>query len=86
MPFITIPTKDGPITAHILCSRRSRTCKFCHNRAVSKLCDFPVGPNGKTCDAPMCDRCSTPAAREVDYCPNHKGKTPAQTDLFGGAR
>jgi hypothetical protein len=85
MPFITIPTKDGPVTAHIL--RRNRRfgslCEFCRNQYVSKLCDFATGKN-KTCDAGMCDKCATNVGRNRDYCPAHKHQAlPPQRSLFG---
>ncbi len=74
-----IQTKDGPIVTMILCRHgRRQMCKHCGRNPVSKLCDYPVAP-GKTCDFPMCARCATNIAHEVDYCPKHKDvKPPAQ--------
>ena len=78
----TIHDTNGRVIA-IFCGRsRKITCKFCHSAAVTKLCDFPVA-KGKTCDVGMCRNCSTKIALEVDYCPNHKGQTPPQSNLFG---
>lgn len=63
----------------IICSRGRRTppCKFCQAngsfKPSTKLCDFPVG-EGKTCDAPICDRHATSVGPNQDYCPVHKGK------------
>jgi hypothetical protein len=82
MPVVTIPTKDGPVMAFICTRGRVRRCTFCNNQAISKACDFPTGPRGKTCDAEMCAKCATPIAHEVDQCPRHKGKTPPQGSLF----
>jgi hypothetical protein len=83
-----IKDENGHIMT-ICCSRsRVETCKFCRIQPVSRLCDFPVGPRGKTCDAGMCDKCATRVAHEVDYCPSHRDQKPAaeQASLFGGTR
>ena len=83
MPFVTLNTKDGPVTAHV-CIRGSREkkCRHC-TRPSTRLCDFPVGV-GKTCDIPICDACATPVGPDRDYCLIHKGKTPPaeQAALF----
>jgi hypothetical protein len=55
--------------------QRMKDCKFClanGGRKVpsTKLCDFPIG-NGKTCDAPICDRHATGAGPDIDHCPVH---------------
>ena len=65
--------------------RPRRLCKFCNREFVHKLCDFPTSPN-KTCDAGICNKCSTVMGPDRDYCPDHKGKEPAavQGSLFGG--
>ncbi len=81
MPCEVIHDAQGNVW--ILCSRKRRQqCKFCRRGYVSKLCDFPVA-TGKTCDAGMCDDCATRIGHEVDYCPNHRGQTPPQQNLFG---
>ena len=72
----------------IICGHRQRSrtlCKFCNRDFVRKLCDFPTGAGGKTCDAGMCDRCATSIGPDKDYCPTHKGQQPAaqQGSLFG---
>lgn len=59
--------KGGKVTA-IVCGRGLKTCGWC-NRISTKLCDFPTGAQGKTCDARMCDSHSTHAAKDTDYCP-----------------
>ena len=57
----------------IFCNRTRRViCKFCGVRPVSKLCDFPTGPHGKTCNAMMCAQCATSISPNVDYCPIHR--------------
>jgi hypothetical protein len=83
MPCETIRDANGNVT-FILCGRRRhQPCKFCHERAVEKLCDYPVA-KGKTCDAGMCAACATNIAPELDYCPTHKHQAPPpQRNLFG---
>ena len=79
MPWVDLG--DG-LSAHICVrGRPARRCTFCNTGWVDKLCDFPVGPSGKTCDKGMCHRCATAIAPEVDYCPNHKAQQPAQGAL-----
>jgi hypothetical protein len=77
MPFID--TEFGVV--HINCGRKPRQrCHFC-NRWSEKLCDFPTGKNGKTCDARMCSRCASSVGPDLDYCPRHRGMKPAQGTL-----
>jgi hypothetical protein len=70
---VKVETSAGPVTA-IICTRgrRRQNCKFC-SRYSTKLCDFPLaGPKaGKTCDAPMCDRCAVHVGPDKDFCPPH---------------
>jgi hypothetical protein len=78
---------EGKFTAFI-CDRggRRRPCQFCRTGYVTKLCDFPAGPRGKTCDAGMCDKCATNVGPDRDHCPRHKHLQPPQADLpLGGA-
>jgi hypothetical protein len=82
-----IQTERGQVM--ILCNHaRRQTCKFCRIQPVSRLCDFPVGKHGKTCDAGMCSKCATSIGPEIDYCPNHRDQKPAaeQASLFGGTQ
>lgn len=62
-----------------------RLCKFCQVEFARKLCDFDTG-RGKTCDAPMCDKCATEVGTDRDYCPDHKHEKgePAQAALSFG--
>lgn len=84
MPWITIDTPDGPVTAHVCTRGGTRWCTFCRNQSVAKLCDFPTGKN-KTCDAGMCAKCATSVGRDLDYSPRHKKETPPpQQHLFAG--
>lgn len=75
---------DGT-TVHVRMARpRKRKCRFCQSADHAYLCDFPVGDG--TCDAPMCAACTTHVGPDVDYCPNHRGRTPEmQASLFGEA-
>lgn len=61
--------KDG--TTMILCGKfkPQQYCAHCGGPA-NLLCDWPL-PNGKTCDLPICPRCSTPDGPDKDYCKAH---------------
>jgi protein-arginine kinase activator protein McsA len=62
-------------TVAICCSRgtKPKWCAFCHERPATKLCDYKL-ENGKTCDAPICDHCTTNGGKDIDYCPRHKAE------------
>jgi len=64
MPCTPFTTPEGG--RGIICSRTQR-CKC--GRRSTKLCDWKV-PGG-TCDAPLCERCTTVPAPEKDLCPKH---------------
>lgn len=69
------PFRDPAIGfSGIVCTGRSRRCKFCGN-ASTKLCDWKtplvVSRRSGTCDAPMCDRCAHRVGRDKDLCPTH---------------
>lgn len=53
-------------------ARRAKPCSVC-GAPSTKLCDFPLKgkKTGKTCDAPICDRCAAAFGDEIDYCPPH---------------
>jgi hypothetical protein len=65
---------SGEVRATVCGGRRRRTCTYC-TRAAEFLCDHQLsaGPRaGRTCDAPVCDRCRyRPAGTELDYCRAH---------------
>jgi hypothetical protein len=78
---------DGNFTAFICTrGRQPKRCSFCNTQWATKLCDFPVGPRGKTCDAAMCDQCATSVGPDRDHCPRHKNAPLAQAPLFGESR
>lgn len=66
-------------------------CEFCHRRAGTQLCDYPVS-RGKTCDKRICTTCSArPKGKDEDYCPDHRERAGigamAQRDFdLNGAR
>lgn len=75
MPMIGRPIHDadGNVIG-IACSRESvKLCSACKSRRHTKLCDFPLSGKkaGKTCDAPLCDRCAEHVGPDRDYCPPH---------------
>jgi hypothetical protein len=53
--------------------RRRANCEFCKARQHSRLCDFRADPQSATCDAKICDRCTTRIAGGFDHCPLHAG-------------
>ncbi len=80
MPCTPINLLGG---AGFYCSRHlRRLCRFCHQDVATKLCDFPISPSGKTCDADMCGKCATNVGPDQDYCPDHKHQAPPQLQLF----
>ena len=82
----TFPTKNGRV-AGFACTRGRRACRFCYTQTSTKLCDFVTGPKGKTCDAPICDKCATSIGPDLDYCPKHKHEAkPPQQNLFEESR
>lgn len=65
--------------------KRPPKCGWCA-RTSSKLCDAIVSPpeqvtHKRTCDAPICDQCTTSAGRNRDLCPMH-AKQGQQGSLF----
>jgi hypothetical protein len=76
MPCKLIKLADGTVVHLNMGRSKPKRCKFCNTGNADLLCDYPVnvGDVGhkKTCDEPMCKRCATRIAHEVDYCPNHK--------------
>ena len=70
MPCRPVDLGNG-VTA-IVCSKGDRRSCKCGRRST-KLCDYPLRgkKQGRTCDAPLCDRCATSVGRDKDYCPAH---------------
>jgi hypothetical protein len=63
-------------TVAIVCGARPRMkrCRSC-KRPASRLCDFQTGETllGEpiTCDAPICEECTTRVSPDKDHCPEH---------------
>ncbi len=54
----------------IVCGpKRIRGCVKCREIA-DRECDWKL-PNGKTCDKPICAKCTVSPAPEKDLCPEH---------------
>lgn len=74
---------DGKVVG-IACHRGRRPSCKC-GRVETRQCDFPLKGRkaGKTCDASLCDRCTTKMGPELDYCPAHAAlaKSATQTGL-----
>lgn len=64
---VTLP---GGIAAIVCGTRGARRCAC--GRKSTLLCDWrvPARKSG-TCDAPICDQCSTRPAPDKDLCPAH---------------
>lgn len=56
----------------IVCTRgqSARNCEVCRAVKGSNLCDWKL-PNGRTCDAALCDGCTHKPAHNKDLCPTH---------------
>lgn len=70
---VRIRDNEGHVVAQgIVCGprRRQRKCHSCKTAPGTQECDWKL-PNGKTCDATLCKRCSTRPAVEKDLCPAH---------------
>lgn len=66
--YIKLP--DG--TEMIVCSRGRRTKRCACGAAATLLCDAPRRPTGKrTCDAPLCAKCTTKDGPDRDLCRAH---------------
>jgi len=65
---VTLP---GGFTAIVCSSRKPQRCVACGRRAPL-LCDWKVpGKKSGTCDAPICEHCTTSPAPDKDLCPKH---------------
>ena len=72
MPCEVFTTKGGTVRGFI-CTRgpkKLHRCGVC-GQPGDKLCDWPM-PDGKTCDAQLCDKCAVQSGPNLDYCPHHK--------------
>ncbi len=49
--------------------RKATKCSYCNNPG-NLLCDYPIG-DGRTCDKPICPKCSVRVASNTDYCLVH---------------
>jgi hypothetical protein len=77
MPCQWIKLPDGTVAHLNIAKRRTAPCKFCaanggRKTPSTRLCDYEL-PNGKTCDAAMCNNHATSVGEDRDLCPAHKG-------------
>ena len=72
MPCIKVDLPGGGFALARVSSDRVKSCKYC-GRISSKLCDFKLTGSkaGKTCDAPMCEKCAHYVEPDKDYCKPH---------------
>ena len=74
MPCTPFRTENG--ATGFACGPRQR-CKCELRRPMKYLCDWKVG-DGKTCDRPLCDRCTSKPAPDKDLCPAHQAEWAAR--------
>lgn len=57
----------------IVCQRRLRTQPVTCACGVTaaRLCDYPTGPRGRTCNRPVCALHATRVGKDRDLCPEH---------------
>jgi hypothetical protein len=78
MPCEERKMPDGSTKIVCFPGPRSKTCAI-HGNPATKLCDYPVGNLGETCDEPLCDKCAFHPlvnglpmfGNDKDYCPEH---------------
>lgn len=75
-------------TIGIICSRRqprrrcsAKTHGIQCRRWADKLCDYPIGHDGKTCDKPLCSHHAVRAGEDRDHCPHHPKAVQASLAL-----
>ena len=67
MPCYSVSTPGG---GAIVCTGRVALPRCSCRRRAERLCDWKLG-GGKTCDEPVCLRCTVSPAPEKDLCPTH---------------
>ncbi len=79
---------DGTVATVCFRGRKQKPerCSACGKRWATRWCDYPMGKRGKTCSAPLCERCAVqpPAVRSIDrdtydLCPLHAQAKPEPT-------
>lgn len=77
-------TTPGGGTA-IVCGPRQPKKRCACGRTADLLCDWRVkGKRSGTCDAPICDRCTTKPAVDKDLCKPHAASWEAWKAHRGG--
>ena len=61
-----VKLQDG--TAAIVCGPKPKNCGC--GKPSTRLCDWIIG-RGRTCDAPLCDSCTSSPAPSKDLCKRH---------------
>lgn len=62
-------------SAMFLCGHLGSPCVSCGDVA-DVLCDFPIGEEERTCDRPLCSRCSPTIGEDKNYCIPHAKDGP----------
>ncbi len=61
----------------IVCGRGKRKQNCACGYTGTRLCDWKIGA-GKTCDKPMCPKCTYEPAEGKDLCPAHAAQWQAR--------
>jgi hypothetical protein len=78
--------KLGNVTALVCSAKRIERCIGC-GAPADRLCDWKMGRD-RTCDRPVCAKCSHQPAPDKDLCPAHASAWaahPKNTQRSGGS-
>lgn len=64
----------------IVCGPRQPRQKCRCGRAATLLCDWKLPEHRRTCDKPLCDRCTSSPAPGKDLCPGHADEWAAMRE------
>jgi len=83
VPYFNFKMRDGSLVGGFICGGpKLKACGFC-GCIAGRQCDYRAAANLPTCDAWICDDCSTSGGKNIDYCPAHKDKAATQATMFG---
>ena len=68
MPYDVHIRLPGGVCILRMAGKRPKNCPC--GVLSTRLCDWKVGA-GRTCDAPLCDNCTSSPAPGKDICPTH---------------
>ncbi len=74
MPCDKYHTANGTM---FICGRGPRKQRCACGYTATRLCDWKVG-GGRTCDKPLCVKCTHEPAEDKDLCPTHAAEWRAR--------